>query len=294
MRWICSTAALRSSVRASPSSSGSPSNSASPDKAAQILNTIADKYVAHQMGENSSLQDEGWVKDRLADLSNRVSIAQKALRDLEQKALREIERKKGTALLAVPRDAGAAPSQPMPQTQEKLHDLTAALAAAEADYDNFRHVLRQMEAAQHERSTGMDARLIAEASPPQQASSPKAGLALGLASVAGLVLGVAIGMRRDLSDRGVRAGGREWKDLHSNCLAVVPKVPSYNVWGKLTGIFSSLAERRVKKPAAEKFLSPNPWRWPGARRREASRLDPDRSGPSSTNHSPDLPSLLSK
>ncbi len=205
------------------------------ERAAWILNTIVATYIAQQMDAkyNSSLQEETWIKDRLNELSNQASAAQKALEDY----------RKEMADSAISADTGAARPPLTAQTQGKLRELVAAAESSTSAYDNFRHMLRQMEAGRHQSAQEFAAHLITEASPPLRASSPRAGIALGLASVGGLLLGIAIGMLRDLKERGFRTSGQDWKELQIPCIAVVPKVWSYDVWRKLAAVFPALAQK---------------------------------------------------
>jgi uncharacterized protein involved in exopolysaccharide biosynthesis len=159
-------------------------DSSDPDRAAQIVNAVAEKYITHQM-DSLSVQDEAWVKDRLNELSTQASAAQKALEDYNRN-------RKDTANSA--------------DTADKL--VTAANASKNA-YDNFRHMLRKMEATRQQSSPVFEASLVAGALPPLRASWPKARTVLGIATVGGLLLGVAIGMLRDLLARGIFASGQE-------------------------------------------------------------------------------------
>jgi uncharacterized protein involved in exopolysaccharide biosynthesis len=153
-----------------------------PDRAAQILNAVAEKYITHQMS-NAGLQDDAWVKDRLNELSTQASAAQKALEDYSRNG-------KGTA------DSAAT-----------IDKLAAAAEASKSAYDNFRHVLRRMEATRQQSSPVFEASLLSGASPPLRASWPKARIVLGTAIVLGGLLGIAIGILLDLSE--ILAIGRE-------------------------------------------------------------------------------------
>lgn len=155
-----------------------------PDRAAQILNAVAEKYTTRQM-DKASLQDETWAKDQLNELSTRAAAAQRALEDYNRNRT---------------------------DTADYAHNIDRLVAAAESSktaYDNFRHVLRKMAATREQSSPVFEASLITEASPPLRASSPKARTALGISMVGGLLLGIAIGMLRDLSDRGIRTSEQD-------------------------------------------------------------------------------------
>jgi uncharacterized protein involved in exopolysaccharide biosynthesis len=157
-------------------------DSKDPDRAAQILNAVIEKYITHQMG-NAGLRDEKWFKDRLNELSTQALAAQKALEDYNRNE---------------PADSAAT-----------IDELAAAAESSKNAYDNFRHVLRKTEATQQQTSPVFEAALVAGALPPLRASWPKAGVVLGISTVGGLLLGVAIGMLRDLLDRGIFASGQE-------------------------------------------------------------------------------------
>jgi uncharacterized protein involved in exopolysaccharide biosynthesis len=159
-------------------------DSRDPDRAAQILNAVAEKYITHQM-DNAGLQDEMWVKDRLNELGAQALAAQKALDDYTRN-------NKNTA------DSAAT-----------IDKLAAAAESSKSAYDNFRHVLRKMEATRQQSSPVFEASLVTGASPPLRASSPKPRSVLGIAVIGGLLLSIGIGVLRDLSARGLRTSGQD-------------------------------------------------------------------------------------
>lgn len=189
------------------------------ERAAQILNAVAETYVAAQLDAkyNSSLRSEKWVKDRLNLLSSRASAAKKALADYQR------DRKD----IADSADAiSANTSQSTPGTRE-LRELGAAAETAATTYDNFLRALRYMD-AQQQATPVLDAHVLSGARPPLRASSPKAGIVLAIASIGGALLGIAIAMLRDQSDRGVRTCEEVGKELRMPCIAVIPRVRSHS------------------------------------------------------------------
>jgi capsular exopolysaccharide synthesis family protein len=209
-----------------------------PERAALILNTVAETYITSQMDAkyNSSLRDETWIKKRLNELSNHASAAQKALADY-YKTRKDIAGSADTV------DADAASSQSTTQTQSGLRELAAAAESSTSALDNFRHLLRHMEATRQQSLPGVEARLISEALPPLRASSPKDRIVLGISTVAGILLGIAIGLLRDLSVGGIRTSGRVLRDLQIACIAVVPRVKPDSIWRKLTTAYFGPAEK---------------------------------------------------
>jgi capsular exopolysaccharide synthesis family protein len=219
--------------------------SADPERAALILNTVAETYITYQMDAkyNSTLRDETWIKNRLNELESHASAAQKALEDY-------YKNRKDIASSADTVDAGAARSQSTAQMQGELRELVAAAESSTTASDNFRHVLRHMEAAQQQSLPVFEARLVTEALPPLRASSPKGAIVLGISTVAGMLLGIAIGMLRDLSDRGIHTSGQVLRELQIACIAVVPRVKPNSVWIKLKTVFSGPAEKMPMKLAS--------------------------------------------
>jgi uncharacterized protein involved in exopolysaccharide biosynthesis len=172
-------------------------DSVDPERAARILNTISETYISAQMDDRYrwSPQSEKWFKDRTSELSNQASAAKNAVAAY-YKSKTDIADSSGAV------DAATAPSQLTPSTQGELRELEATAEAATRTYDNFLRVQRYMEITQQQSSPTFEARLI-EVTRPLVASSPKAKLLLGMATVGGVLLGIAIGLLRDLSDRGI-------------------------------------------------------------------------------------------
>jgi len=206
-----------------------------PERAALILNTIAETYVAYQMDAkyNATLRDEAWIKNRLSELGSQAAAAQKALEDYSKN-------RKDRADSADTIDAGATRSQS--QMQGELRELVAAAESSTSALDNFRHVLRQMEAVRQQSLPVFEARLVTEALPPLRASSPKGKIVLGISTVAGMLLGIAIGVLRDLLERGSRRE-QGLRELQIACIAVVPRVRPDGIWRKLTTILPGPAEK---------------------------------------------------
>jgi uncharacterized protein involved in exopolysaccharide biosynthesis/Mrp family chromosome partitioning ATPase len=180
-----------------------------PERSARILNTLAQTYIGSQMDAKYrfNLPDEIWIKDRLAELSSKATAAKKALDDYHKD--------KTDAADSV--DAGA----------EDV--LTAAAESSKAAYDNFRHVLRQTEAVRQQSAPVFEASLVNKASPPLRASAPRVGIVLGMSMIGGTLLGIGLGMLRDLLDRGIRTSGQVWKELQIACIAVIPRGRSSGV-----------------------------------------------------------------
>lgn len=166
-------------------------DSADPERAARILNTVAETHIAAQMEAKfkSGLGEEKWVKDRMAELSTKASVAQNAVMKYQTGAV------------------GKSPSQSPDNALANLHELEAAAETSTKAYESFVRMLRYMEAQQQ--SSNIEAHLLIEASRPLDASSPKPLIVLGIAIAGGGLFGIALGMLRDLLFRGILIGGDE-------------------------------------------------------------------------------------
>ena len=179
-------------------------DSVDPGRAAQILNTLAEKYTWALMDAKykSTSQSETWLKDRTNELSSQASAAKKAVADYYKNKSDNTE------------SAGAVDAGAPPRAQGELRELEATAEAAARTYDNFLRVQRFLEAQQHSLSTGppSEAHVLTGASRPLRASSPKVGIVLGISIIGGLLIGITIGMMRDLSDRGIRTNEQHLRD----------------------------------------------------------------------------------
>src|SRR6202011_534873 len=129
---------------------------------------------------------------------------------------------------------------------------------------------------------------ISSALPPLKASSPKRTIVLGLSTIAGVLLGIAFGVLRDLSNRGIRAGAQVWNDLEVACIAIVPMVPmvkSNGVRRRLKTFFTGRAQRLPtnwsgKRPARNGLASQTP---EGERSSKRALSNPTSTDPRSQN-----------
>ena len=178
--------------------------STDPERAAQILNAVAETHIMAGMDAKykSALRGEKWVKERTSELSSQASAAQKAVADYYKT--------KSDVASANTVDAGKPSSQATAKAQGDLRELEAAADAATKAYDNFLRMLRYMDAMQQQSLPVFETRLLTEASAPFRASWPKARIVLGISMVVGILLGIGIGLLRDLLDRGMRARARDW------------------------------------------------------------------------------------
>jgi len=201
-------------------------DSTSPERAVQILNTVVETNTAAQLDAKyrSALGDEKWVKDRISELSNQAVAAQQALATYRNNGIESAGAADGVG-------TGTHPSQSTAKVQGELRELEVAAESAARTYDNFLRGLRYMEAQQQSFST--EAHLLTEVSRPLEASWPKAGIVLGISTVGGMLVGIAIGMLLDLSDRRTAPASRFGQGAFREGAAVpgimasASKAPSY-------------------------------------------------------------------
>jgi uncharacterized protein involved in exopolysaccharide biosynthesis len=170
--------------------------SSDPERAAQILNAVAETYIMASMEEKykSTLRGEKWVQDRTNELSSQASAAKKAVEDYHRN-------RSDVADSADTVDAGK-PSSQWTAKKGDLRELEAAVESSAQAYENSLRILRRMDAMQQQSLPEFDAHLLTAASPPFRATWPKARIVLGISMVGGIVLGILIGVLRDLSGRG--------------------------------------------------------------------------------------------
>jgi polysaccharide biosynthesis transport protein len=113
-------------------------------------------------------------------------------------------------------------SQTTNQAQIALRELESTAQTYRALHDNF--LQRYMESVQQQSFPITEARLITQASRPLRNSHPKKLLIIAAAMAGGTILGLGLGMLRDLSDRRFRTSSQIEELLHTTCLATIPIV----------------------------------------------------------------------
>jgi succinoglycan biosynthesis transport protein ExoP len=111
-------------------------------------------------------------------------------------------------------------SHTMNEAQVTLHNLESSATTYRSLYDNF--LQHYTESVQQQSFPVTDARLITQATRPLQKSAPKTSLVMALASLGGLIFGVAVGMLREISDRAFRTTAQVEGRLRTECIGVLP------------------------------------------------------------------------
>lgn len=189
-------------------------SSADPEKAAIIANAIADAYIVDQLSAKLQIaqRSSDWVEKRVAELRQRASDAAKDL--AEFKATNNITN------AADDPDGGF--SQPL--LQQRLRELESAAQSARTIYETFLSRYTQSTQIQRQAFPVTEARILAEASPPLSKSTPKTGLILLLAIVAGGTLGMVGAFAREYTERLVRSPRQLERELRVRVLGAIPRI----------------------------------------------------------------------
>ncbi len=180
----------------------------------------------------------------------------------------------------VQKDYDQAVAQAMQNNQARvvLSDLVSKSKTYRALYENF--LQRYMESVQQQSFQITEAHLISPALRPLRKSSPKTVLTLAISACAGLIVGLLIGVMRDLWDRVFRTTEQAEKILHVPCITLVPLL-------KVTTTEPSLVKTRAQEVSN---TSANKWE----PRRGADETTTYPAAPSSSNEKPSGPRMLAR
>ena len=132
-------------------------------------------------------------------------------------------------------------SQTTNEAQIALHNLESSAQTYRALYDNF--LQRYMESVQQQTFPISESRLITPATRGGK-SAPRSRVILALASLAGILIGVSIGVLREISDRVFRTPAQITDRLQADCIALVPLVKGGNETSSVNTAKSKRSPRR--------------------------------------------------
>jgi len=144
-------------------------------------------------------------------------------------------------------------SQTTNEAQVTLHSLESSAQTSKALYDTF--LQRYMESVQQQSFPLSEARLITRASRGWR-SAPNTMQVLLIAAMSGMVLGVGVGLLREIADRVFRTTGQVEEILQADCVAIVPLMKNErkliatngeNDLNLLSNVVDSLFARHVEK-----------------------------------------------
>jgi succinoglycan biosynthesis transport protein ExoP len=119
-------------------------------------------------------------------------------------------------------DEAVSKSQITGQAQVQLKELESNSQTYRSLYENF--LQRYTESIQQQSFPITEARVISMASKPVKRSSPKTVLVVIIACSSGLILGVGLGIMKELSDRVIRTSSQAEALLGTDCISTLPVV----------------------------------------------------------------------
>ena len=134
------------------------------------------------------------------------------------------------------------------QSQVRLRELETAANTYRGIYETF--LSRFTQSVQQQSFPSTEARVVTAASPPRSPSSPKVRLALALAGICGLGLGIILAFAREQMNRQFHTRAQLESALGTSCLAVLPALSKKRpVVGGLRATHDSGAFRQITEVA---------------------------------------------
>ena len=178
------------------------------------------------------------IRRSIVDELNQIAGAYKSDYDIAEAREKSLEQNL---------NATVAGSQTTNKAQIELRQLESAAQNYRTLYDSFQQ--RYTDSVQQQSLPTTDARVITRASPPSEKSSPKSLAILSAAAMGGVLLGLGLGMLRELSDRTFKTGKQVETDLTAQCVALVPMIkPGVQA--------ASISNKAAADPALPRIISP--------------------------------------
>ncbi len=235
------------------------STAATPQNNNQIINNLRQQYLDYARREYEYSAKYG--NEHLAVINLRATM-----KSIRQTILDEVHR-----LAEIAKSDFAEAKQQQQEIEKQLaqsisqsrNTTSAELSIRELEtsakgyrslYESF--LQRYMGSVQQGSFPITEARVISPATPPQKKTKPSAKLILAFGLFAGIAMGTALGLARELTDRGFRTTAQIEDKLHLPCLSVVPLLRRRKV-KKATGK-SALAAGRANEDSGQRMLSRRP------------------------------------
>ncbi len=180
--------------------------SLSPQRAADIANATGEAYLRDRIAskQQNAQRSSAWMQQRIEELRQQANAS---VRELEEFKSRSI---------------GVTDSQSTLERLARIRELEVASQAYKTIYESF--LSRYTQTLQEQVFPSSEARVVSTAQVPLGKISPKAGVALVLALAAGLTLGIAAAIVRELSDRIVRRPDQITAELGVPVLGALPRI----------------------------------------------------------------------
>lgn len=199
-----------------------------PDKAARIANAITDVYIEDQLEARFEATERAgnWMQQRLAELRQEATRAENAV----------------TAFKNLNGIADNTAAREAPGVAQRLRTLEGEAQAKRASVDSLTALSAYTQTLHQQSPPVTDARVVTQATAPQNKSYPKTALTLVLALFTGGAMGTMVAFAREHLDRTIRRPQQIEAELGLRTLGVLPHVPA-----------------RVVRPSVS--AAPNRWQW---------------------------------
>jgi capsular exopolysaccharide synthesis family protein len=186
-----------------------------PNKAARISNAAAEAYLVGELESKyqSARRANVWLEDRINELKAQAAKAERAV--AEYKAKNDVDTSESRLNEQQLADASS-------QRRVLLKDLESSAQTYRALHEALLQRVTQF--TQQQSFPAAEARVVSQASPPLEKSEPKALIALGVASVLGLVGGFGAAFAREYFDRTFRSSKQLEREVGVECLGILPAI----------------------------------------------------------------------
>ncbi|SHJ21642.1 capsular exopolysaccharide family [Bradyrhizobium lablabi] len=186
-----------------------------PNRAARISNAAAEAYLVGELESKyqAARRANIWLQDRINELKAQAEKTERAV--AEYKAKNNVD------------TSGPRPNeqQLVDASSERriiLKDLESSAQTNRALHEAL--LQRVTEFTQQQSFPATEARVVSPASPPLEKSEPKALIALGVASILGLVGGFGAAFAREYLDRTFRSSKQVEREVGVECLGILPAI----------------------------------------------------------------------
>ena len=186
-----------------------------PNKAARISNAAAEAYLVGELESKyqSARRANVWLEDRINELKAQAAKAERAV--AEYKAKNDVDTSESRLNEQQLADASS-------QRRVLLKDLESSAQTYRALHEALLQRVTQF--TQQQSFPAAEARVVSQASPPLEKSDPKDLIALGVASVLGLVGGFGAAFAREYFDRTFRSSKQIEREVGVECLGILPAI----------------------------------------------------------------------
>ena len=236
----------------------------------QIVNNLRQQYMEYERRESEYSARYGSdhlavvnlrttmksLRQSILDEVRRLAEISKSDFDVAKERQQEIEKQLAQAI---------SQSRNTSSAELSIRELENSAKGYRSLYESF--LQSYMGSLQKESFTISEARVISPAAPPQKKSKPNTIMILAFGMFGGIALGTALGLVREIMDRGFRTSAQIEARLHLPCLSLVPLLKHRKV------IETSALTTATDKESGQRTLSGSSGRhWAAAMAMPSSRF----------------------